>query len=56
MRSPGCDYLSGSNGGSSYLFSQCQGDSGIEKDLARGWLVKHIFEDSHAICIIMEYK
>jgi hypothetical protein len=39
--------LLGESGGSSYLCSQCVGDSGLEKDLKDGWIVKYCWEDSH---------
>lgn len=54
MRSPGYDFIMGPSAGTSYLFSQCKGDSGIDKDLSGGWIVKHIWEDRYAIVILLE--
>jgi hypothetical protein len=54
MRSPGYDFIMGESAGDSYLFSQCKGNSGIDKDLSNGWMVKHIWEDSYAIVILLE--
>lgn len=31
-------WLLGESGGDSYLASQCQGNSGLEKDLNNGWI------------------
>lgn len=54
MRSPGRDFIMGESAGDSYLFSQCKGNSGLEMDISTGWLVKHIWEDSYAIVILLE--
>lgn len=51
---PGADWIIGDSAGNSYLFSQCSGNSGIEKDLKNGWIIKHIWEDSRVTNILLE--
>lgn len=54
-RSPGSDFwILGPSGGSSYLASQCEGRSGIEKDLSDGWIIRFSWEDDHQIVFILE--
>ena len=38
----------------SYLASQCKGNSGLEKDLANGWLVKLYWEDQYQMIFLLE--
>lgn len=54
-RSLGFDsWLLGDSVGGSYLASQCSGNSGIEKDLDSGWLIKFCWEDKYQIVFILE--
>lgn len=55
MKSPGYDFIAGCGLGDSYLFSQCKGNSGIDRDLNNGWIVKHIWEDRFAVVILLEF-
>ena len=47
------DWILGESGGDSYLASQCRGNSGLEKDLRDGWLVKAIWEDKYQIVFLL---
>lgn len=42
------------SGGTSYFASQVEGASGLEKDLADGWIIKYYWEDKYLIVLIME--
>ena len=46
--------LLGPSGSDTYLASQCKGHSGIEKDLANGWIVKWCWQDRYYIVFILE--
>jgi hypothetical protein len=47
-------WLLAESGGTSYLASQCEGESGLEKDLAHGWIVKAFWEDRTRIVFLLE--
>lgn len=47
-------WLLGDAGGSSYLASQCPGNSGLEKDLASGWFVKAFWQDHMYVVFLLE--
>lgn len=49
-------WIYGPSAGDSYLASQCKGNSGLDRDLAAGWLVKAIWEDRHLIVFLMERR
>lgn len=49
-------WIYGESAGDSYLASQCAGNSGLDKDLSNGWLVKWIWEDRYLIVFLMERK
>ena len=47
-------WLLGPSGDTSYLASQCKGQSGIDKDLAAGWIVKGFWEDRYMVLFLLE--
>ena len=49
-------WLTAESAGSSYMASQCRGDSGLEKDLAAGWWVRFCWEDEWFFVFLMERK
>lgn len=40
--------------GPSYLAAQCRGQSGLEKDLEDGWIVRWVWEDRYMIVFLLE--
>lgn len=51
-------WLLGESGSPSYLASQTMwgGDTGLELDLADGWIIKYLWEDRHHIIFVLEKK
>ncbi len=47
-------WILGPSGMDSYLASQCQGNSGLEKDLDNKWIIKYCWEDSYQIVFLLE--
>lgn len=55
-REVGGMWLLGESGSTSYLASQAMGQSGIEKDLSVGWIVKGFWEDRDRIVFLLEWS
>ena len=49
-------WLLGESASDSYLASQCKGNSGLEKDLSKGWLVMNVWEDKYQIVFLLQHK